>query len=171
MTTLFTKWDLISNLMMTSRGRNKQLYWYSQRVLVFEGHLYISFMTIQLLSMDQKPEIPPNNTYTAVSTSHETMCLSIANTNRLTTFRQVIPVYCGNQMKFWNKSVGTMQDMLNVKTGETYSNHHFTGWNKPTGTNVDYNSGVSNSGVPWITSQRLPITINRMYDVRPSRHL
>jgi hypothetical protein len=64
-----------------------------------------------------------------------------------------------------------MRDMLNVKTGETQSNHHFAGWNKPTATNVDYNSGVQHSGVPWITPQRLPITMNRMYDVRPSRHL
>jgi len=41
-----------------------------------------------------------------------------------------------------------MRDMLNLKKGETHSNHHFTGRNKPTGTNMDYNSGVSHSGVP-----------------------
>jgi len=59
-------------------------------------------------------------------------------------------------MKFTNKSVGTIRDMRNVKTGGTYSNHHFAGWKKPSGRNVDYNSGVWHSGVPWITPQRLP---------------
>jgi hypothetical protein len=55
-------------------------------------------------------------------TLNKTQCVSIAKTNRLVLFRDIIAVYLGNHIKT-HYIRAKSKEFFNVKTGGTYSNY------------------------------------------------
>jgi hypothetical protein len=59
----------------------------------------------------------------SVRTSQETHRSSTTNTSQLMLFREMVAVYCGNQMKHTNTVFWENPELRHVKACGTYKNH------------------------------------------------